>query len=144
MRNLVGRFAGFVLVAVCMMVIACIWCLIVCWKLTLVGLATTPVVYGITHAFELVSSRWETKSNDAGEAAGGIFTETFSNIRTVRALTLEGYLHKKYARYTRKAFKIGLGRAAYSGLFYGVSDATVVFLTGTLVNTRSNVLYRLT
>src|SRR2546429_521491 len=65
MRNLIGRFAGFVLVAISMMGIAIMWSFVVCWKLTIVGLAVSPFVYFITKSFSLVSSRWEIKSNEA-------------------------------------------------------------------------------
>ena len=130
MRNLVGRYAGFAFVALAMMTMALVWSLIVCWKLTLVGLTSAPLMYAITRGFQAVSGKWEGKSNDAGEVAGSIFTETFGNIRTVRALTLEGYFHKKYAKATANAMTIGLRRSAYSGLFYGLSDSGIIFITG--------------
>lgn len=130
MRNLVGRFAGFLFVAATMMTISCIWSLAICWKLTLVGLSTAPVMYGVTRGFEAVSGKWEGKCNDASEAAGAIFHETFVNIRTVRALTLEGYFHKKYNNATAHAMRTGLRRAAWSGLFFGISDASIIFITG--------------
>ena len=129
MRNLVGRFSGFVFVAVLMTGMAVTWSLILCWKLTLVGLASAPFLYGITRAFEAVSGKWESKSNDAGETAGSIFIDTFTNIRVVRALTLEGYFHKKYIKATYRALTIGLKRAAFSGLFYGLSDCGIIFVT---------------
>lgn len=130
MRNLVGRFAGFLFVAAVMMTISLVWSLIVCWKLTLVGMATAPIMYAITRGFEAMSGKWESKSNKASEDAGSIFHETFVNIRTVRALTLEGYFHEKYAKATTQALKVGIRRAAYSGLFFGISDASIVFITG--------------
>ena len=130
MRNLVGRFAGFVFVAVAMTVMAVIWSLAICWKLTMVGIASAPVMYAVTTGFEFVSGKWEGRSNDAAEAAGSIFTETFSNIRVVRALTLETYFRDKYARATRLTFQVGLKRSAYSGLFYGLSDSGILFITG--------------
>ncbi|MCJ1292429.1 hypothetical protein MMC34_003979 [Xylographa carneopallida] len=129
MRNLVGRFAGFAFVAVTMMSISCVWSLVICWKLTLVGLATAPILYGITRGFEAVSGKWENKCNHASEAAGGIFHETFVNIKTVRALTLESYFHRKYSTATAQAMKTGLRRAVYSGLFFGISDASTIFVT---------------
>ncbi|MCJ1322561.1 hypothetical protein MMC15_007910 [Xylographa vitiligo] len=129
MRNLVGRFAGFAFVAATMMSISCVWSLVICWKLTLVGLATAPLLYGITRGFEAVSGKWENKCNNASEAAGRIFHETFVNIKTVRALTLESYFHRKYSTATAQAMKTGLRRAAYSGLFFGISDASTIFIT---------------
>ena len=127
MRNLLGRFAGFLLVVVVMLLVALIWSLVVCWKLTLVGLASAPFIYVVTRSFQAVSATWEGKSNDAGTAAASIFNETFGNVRTVRALTLEAYLHEKYLRSTETAFRVGLLRSAYSGIFYGISDSGIVF-----------------
>ncbi|MCJ1312634.1 hypothetical protein MMC25_006309 [Agyrium rufum] len=127
MRNLLGRFAGFIFVAITMMIVGITWSLIICWKLTLVGLSAAPFLYGVTRGFEAISGRWEGKSNDAAEEASAIFLETFVNIKTVRALTLEAYFHKKHIKTTRDAMHVGFIRAAYSGLFYGVTDACVVF-----------------
>lgn len=129
MRNLIGRFAGFIFVAVTMMGLAIVWSLALCWKLTLVGLASAPVLYGLTRTFEAISGKWESKSNDVGEAANSIFTETFANIRVVRALTLEGYFHKKYLKAAFRALKVGLKRSALSGFFFGLSDCGIIFVT---------------
>jgi ATP-binding cassette, subfamily B (MDR/TAP), member 1 len=89
MRNLVGRFAPFIVVVAAMMTIATVWYLVVCWKLTLVGIAAAPSLYFVTKGFEAVSSKWENLTCSAGNEAGSIFVETFTDIRTVRALTLE-------------------------------------------------------
>ncbi|KAL8919834.1 MAG: hypothetical protein Q9208_006567 [Pyrenodesmia sp. 3 TL-2023] len=129
MRNLLGRFAGFMFVVVVMLLLALTWSLVVCWELTLVGLASGPFIYAITRSYQAVSARWESRSNDAGTAAATIFTETFGNVRTVRALTLEAYLHEKYLRSTDTAFKVGIRRSVYSSIFYGISDSGIVFAT---------------
>ena len=128
-RNLLGRFAGYVLVAVTMVTMAITWSLILSWKLTLTGLASAPLMYVVTRTFETVSGHWENKSNDAATSANAIFAETFSNIRTVRALTLERYFHKKYAKAISKALKVGLKRSAYSGFFFGLSESGILFVT---------------
>ncbi|KAL9602426.1 MAG: hypothetical protein Q9219_001850 [cf. Caloplaca sp. 3 TL-2023] len=129
MRNLLGRFAGFVFVAAIMLTVAVTWSLVVCWKLTLVGLASTPFIYLLTRSYQAISAKWESRSNQAGTSAISIFTETFSNIKTVRALTIEAYLHEKYLKSTTAAFYVGLRRSAYSGIFYGLSDSGMVFVT---------------
>lgn len=133
MRNLVGRFAGFVFVAIVLMLTSLVWCLIVCWKLTLVGIATAPVLYGITYCFQAVSGVLESQCNTASEAAASIFTETLSSIKTVRVLTLEGYFLEKYSKATAKVLRVGLRRAAYSGVFYGISDSAIIFVTALLL-----------
>jgi ATP-binding cassette, subfamily B (MDR/TAP), member 1 len=130
MRNLVGRFAGFVFVAVTMVAIGITWSIAICWKLTAVGLAAVPLLYGITRGFEYTSGKWEGRTNDKAEIACAIFAETFENVRTVRALTLEGYFRGKYARATREAFRVGVRRAAYSGVIFGLTDSGIQFVTG--------------
>ncbi|KAL9611484.1 MAG: hypothetical protein Q9167_003882 [Letrouitia subvulpina] len=129
MRNLLGRFAAFIFIAVLMTTISIVWSLILSWKLTLVALAAAPILYLLTRSFETVSGKWESKSNDVGLSCASIFTETFSNIRTIRALTLEGYFHKKYLKSTNRAFKTGLQRSLCSGLFFGLSDSAIIFVT---------------
>lgn len=131
MRNLLGRFAAFVFIAVIMLIIAIVWSLSLCWKLTLVGLASAPFMYAVTQAFETVSGRWESRSNHAGAVASSIFTEMFGQIRTVRSLTLEGYFHRKYLKATDRALRVGMKRSALSGLFFGVSESGIIFITGT-------------
>ncbi|KAI9680304.1 MAG: hypothetical protein M1829_001190 [Trizodia sp. TS-e1964] len=129
MRNLVGRFAGFVFVAVSMMSIAIAWSFAVCWKLTLVGLASAPFMYAMTRAFEFVSGKWEGKSNEAGSVASSIFAETFTNIASVRALTLEKYFQDKHTAAILQAFRVGLRRSTYAGIFFGISDSGILFVT---------------
>lgn len=129
MRNLLGRFAGFVFVAAVMTSMAVIWSLVISWKLTLVGLASGPFIYATTRSYETVSGHWENKSDEAASNANAIFTETFSNIRTVRALTLETHFHRKYSRAVKHALNTGLKRSAYSGFFFGLSDSGIIFVT---------------
>ena len=130
MRNLVGRFAGFAFVAASMTTMAIIWSFVICWKLTIVGVAAAPLMYAVTRGFEHVSGRWEGQSHDASEAAGAIFMETFTNVKLVRALTLETYFRNKYAEATRQTLSVGFRRSAYSGLFYGLSESGILFVTG--------------
>lgn len=128
MRNLVGRFAAFILIASVMMLVAVIWALAISWKLTLVALASAPAMYAATAGFETVAGRLERKWNDAIEVANAIFTETFTNIRTVRALTLEKHFHEKYSVSTADVFRAGIRRAAYAGVFFGAAEAMIMFV----------------
>ncbi|KAJ5810192.1 uncharacterized protein N7503_002410 [Penicillium pulvis] len=127
MRNLLGRFAGFVIVAAAIMIMAIIWSLVVCWKLTVVALATGPFIYAITRGFEGTNGVWERRCNEASGVATDIFTETFSEIRTVRSLTLEGHFSKKHSDVVTSCLEIGLKRAIYTGLLFGMVESTVMF-----------------
>lgn len=130
MRNLLGRFAGFVVVAAAITVMAIIWSLIICWKLTLVALSCGPVIYIITRGFEGTNGLWERRCNDANNIAADVFTETFSEIRTVRALTLEGHFHRKQANAIARCLFLGLKRAIYTGMLFGMVESTVTFSSG--------------
>ena len=130
MRNLLGRFVGLIIVAFTMVSIAIVWSLILCWKLTLVGLACGPFIYASTAIFNSMNARWEKKCDDAAQPVSESFTETFGNIRTVRALTLEDHFHHKHSQVTRQAMVSGIKRAVYSGIFFGASDAAVLLSIG--------------
>jgi ATP-binding cassette subfamily B (MDR/TAP) protein 1 len=130
MRNLLGRFAGFVVVAAAITVMSIIWSLIVCWKLTLVALSCGPIIYAITRGFEGTNGLWERRCNEANSVASDVFIETFSEICTVRSLTLEGYFHRKQVKAITHCLRIGLKRAIYTGMLFGMVESTVVFSSG--------------
>lgn len=128
MRNLLGRFACSLFIAFILGLVAIIWAMTSHWKLTLIALSLGPYVLFVTKAFSTVSGNWEGKSNDAAETAGAIFTETFTNIKTVRALTLETHFREKYFKATKCALQIGFQRSLYAGFFFGLSDSSGVFI----------------
>lgn len=141
MRNLVGRFAGNCFTALWILGITLVWSLVISWKLTLVTLSCGPIVFIVTRAFNWVSGKWENKCNKVSDAASNVFTEVFFNIRTIRAFTLERYFEEKYSKATSDTYRIGLSRAAYSGLLFGCSNmmslcvAALVFYYGTVIVT---------
>ncbi|KAG9911541.1 putative ABC transporter, partial [Aureobasidium melanogenum] len=128
MRNLLGRFASSLYIALVLSVVALIWALTSQWKLTLIAIALGPYVYFVTKSFSTISGNWEGRSNDAAEAAGAIFTETFTNIKTVRALTLESHFREKYFHATKNTLQIGFRRSVYTGFFFGLSDSSGIFI----------------
>jgi ATP-binding cassette subfamily B (MDR/TAP) protein 1 len=130
MRNLLGRFGGYVVVAVSITLMSIVWSLIVCWKLTLVALACGPVIYTITRGFEGTNGLWERRCNGANSDATDVFTETFLEIRTVRTLTLEGHFHRKHDTANGRCLMLGLKRAMYTGMIFGMVESTVVFASG--------------
>lgn len=132
MRNILGRFAGFGFVVAIMITISLLWAMATQWKLTLLCLSVGPYVYIVTKAFAAVSSKWEGHSNDASEAAGSIFMETFTSIKTVRALTLETHFLDKYKKATNFALHTGFQRSLYSGFFFGLTDSSGL-LTSALI-----------
>ncbi|KAF1941570.1 multidrug resistance protein 2 [Clathrospora elynae] len=127
-RNLPGRFACVFLVIIIMIFVSVTWSLIISWKLALVALATSPILYGITTCSNMISVRWERLANEADDNVGQVLHETFVNIRTVRSLVLEGHFQKKYNDATTAAVNVGIKRAIYSGSVFGLTFTGVIFV----------------
>ncbi|OOF98005.1 hypothetical protein ASPCADRAFT_164155 [Aspergillus carbonarius ITEM 5010] len=129
MRNLVGRFGGYVLVATAVAVVAIIWSMAVCWKLTLVAVACGPVIYAITRGLERTNGIWERRCIGVRTSASEVFVETFSQIRTVRTLTLEPYFHKKHTKSASRCMILGLKKALYTGFLFGLVEPMIIFVS---------------
>ncbi|RAK86501.1 ABC a-pheromone efflux pump AtrD [Aspergillus costaricaensis CBS 115574] len=129
MRNLVGHFGGYVLVATSVTVVAIIWCMAVCWKLTLVAVACGPVIYVITRGLEKTTGIWERRCTGVKTTASEIFIETFSQIRTVRTLTLEPYFHKKHMKAAALCMILGVKKAVYTGFLFGLVESMIIFVS---------------
>jgi len=127
MVNILASFAGMIFIAAVMCAVSVTWAIVASWKMTLIVLAASPYMLGVTRAFAAVSGKWEARSNDASDSASAIFTETFVNIKTVRSLTLESHFLAKYLDTTNNALRIGFQRSFYSGFFYGLSDSAASF-----------------
>lgn len=128
-RNLPGRFTGIFVAMFLVLVISIIWSLAISWKITLVALASGPILYAITTAYNLISSHWENLANEATDKVGQVLHETFVNIRTVRCLNLEQHFHKKYEDTTTQAMNVGVKRAIYSGSIFGLLNCSGFFVT---------------
>jgi ATP-binding cassette subfamily B (MDR/TAP) protein 1 len=128
-RNLPGRFTGIFIAMFLMMIIGFIWSVAISWKVTLVALASGPILFVITKAYNVISSHWENCANKAADNVSQVLHETFVNIRTVRCLTLEDHFHKKYQEATTAAVKVGAKRAIYTGSIFGLLSAAVLFVT---------------
>ncbi|KAI9702276.1 MAG: hypothetical protein M1820_006208 [Bogoriella megaspora] len=129
MRYLLSRFTGLIFVATLMMGTSITWAFIDAWQVTFVGLASAPYVYAVSKAYSAISAKWESASNDAGEAAAAIFTETFTSIRTVQCLTLENHFRRKHLDATQRALKVGLQKSFYCGFFFGLTESSIEFVT---------------
>ncbi|KAF2476461.1 P-loop containing nucleoside triphosphate hydrolase protein [Lindgomyces ingoldianus] len=131
-RNLLGRFVGITVVVMIMILIAIVWSLITCWKVTLVALATSPILYAITTYYNAISGKWTALSNVADEDVGEVLHETFTSIRTVRCLVLEEVFRKKFAATIATALRTGLKRAVYLGPIFGLNYTGVLFVASLL------------
>ncbi|KAI0844355.1 P-loop containing nucleoside triphosphate hydrolase protein [Daldinia vernicosa] len=128
MRSLVGRFAPQLLVVTIMVVSTVVWALLISWRLTLVSLASAPAFVAATQGHSLVSQKWENKCLKAADDVSSILTETFINVRVVRALTLEHFFSNKYERSIRRAFELGAEKSVWTAIPYACSQSMVWFI----------------
>ncbi|KAL2827417.1 P-loop containing nucleoside triphosphate hydrolase protein [Aspergillus cavernicola] len=128
-RNIVTRFSHYVLIAASVTLMAVIWSLAMSWKLTFVALSCGPVIYAITRGFETTSGIWDRRCAAARSATSEVFLETFAEIRTVRSLTLEPYFHRKYLKAVSGGLTVGLRKAIYTGLLFGLVECTILFVS---------------
>lgn len=126
-RNLAGRFGGLAMIAVMTCMIAIVWSFVLNWKLTLVSLACAPVWYGISKGLDVINRKWEQRTNELNELVTSVFSETFVDVRTVRAFTLEHHFQSKHSRILKTALGVGLKRGFYSGIVYGLTESAVIF-----------------
>ncbi|KAL9480387.1 hypothetical protein ACSS6W_005173 [Trichoderma asperelloides] len=117
-RNIVGRFIPIILLVAGTVTVSMIWALVTSWKLTLVALSVLPLVLGVVKGYTMISSKWEAKCNQGASDASAVFSETFVNIRVVRALMLEKYFGTRHQKMISRTYSLGLKRASYTcGLF---------------------------
>lgn len=129
MRKLVGMFVPIVLTVTCLISASIIWALIIRWDLTLVTLAGVPVAIATARANSMVSDKWESVCETAVAATSATFSDAFANIRVVRALTLENYFSTKHSASAAATYRVGIKRAVFEGIFYGLYQSMSFFIT---------------
>ncbi|GAP84432.2 hypothetical protein SAMD00023353_0702560 [Rosellinia necatrix] len=129
MRNLISRFAPLLLIVVVMILASVIWALAISWKLTLVSLAGGPFLIAATNAYSKVTNKWESSCNKAVQEASTVVTETFTNLRVVRALTLEGFFTRKHDKLVRHTFDLGIQKTLFTAALYALWQSMFWFLT---------------
>lgn len=129
MRNLIGRFLGTAFTVFWMLSISIVWAFIVSWRLALISVVGAPVMYLITRIFNYVSTKWEENCNEAAATANMCFAETFTNLRVVRAFTLEEHFVKAHSKLVDQTYQTGMKRAVLSGLVFGLTDSLSFYIT---------------
>ncbi|KAI1372387.1 P-loop containing nucleoside triphosphate hydrolase protein [Hypoxylon crocopeplum] len=128
MRNLVGRFAPLLLIIVIMILGTVIWALIISWRLTLVALASAPLLIAATQGYTYVSRKWEKRCDEAIESMSAVVTESLINIRVVRALALEQFFSQKHEECVREAFNLGVKKTVWTSVLYASWQSVFWFM----------------
>lgn len=128
MQAILGQFVGYLFVATTMAIMGIIWSFTSCWKLTLVLFASSPLLVLVSLALTSMSNILDKYSATVAENAMSIFTETFSNLKTVRALCLEKIFTSKHQQAAVGVFKVGVQKAIYCGILFGFSQAALLYI----------------
>ncbi|CAJ1405870.1 unnamed protein product [Effrenium voratum] len=95
--------------------------LVTSWKLTLAMLLTVPVVSILAAVMGHFSRKVSKSYQDETAECGNIASETFGNLRTVRAFSSgEKLMNKKYCTASDKVYKYGRQRSMIYGAWSGV------------------------
>ncbi|KAL2268780.1 hypothetical protein VTJ83DRAFT_3626 [Remersonia thermophila] len=140
MRKLVGTFAPIMLTVTAMVATSLIWAIAIRFDLALVTLSGLPVAVVAARANSLASDKWEARCDAAAATANAILNETFSQIRIVRALTLERFFSDRHQSSSSAAYKLGLRRGAWVGATYGLHQSLGYFLTALVFYYASRLL----
>ncbi|KAL2891621.1 Alpha-factor-transporting ATPase [Ceratocystis lukuohia] len=129
MCTLLGSFVLIVVVALTLVLISIIWALVLSPTLTLVCLTPAPAIMLSIRLFSHVSGKWEAVRDEAAAACSAVFSETFMDIRVVRALTLERHFDLKHRKMLDAALAVGVKRSNQTGFLFGMQQSMTFFLT---------------
>ncbi|CED83054.1 Multidrug/pheromone exporter, ABC superfamily [Phaffia rhodozyma] len=132
MLAIVSDIPGKFVTSVVMIGMGIIWAAIVGWKLTLVGVAVIPVLLvSVGVQFKLLN-RIELRNKRTREEIAKIFYETVSNIRAIRAMSLESIFIEKFNIALENAYTTGLKGAWIQGVGNGLMNGLVYFVEALL------------
>jgi len=103
---------------------------IISWNLTLVMLATVPVVVLGAVAYGLFLKKLAKQTQDALARASEVAEESLSNIRTVRSFHKEPYETARYAVEVDESYRLGKKKSFAYGGFSGGASLMVQFSFG--------------
>lgn len=129
MRKLVAQFVPIMVILLVMASSSILWAVAIRWDLTLVALSGLPLAVGGARMNSKVSDKWESLCLSAAEKTSSVFAEALSNIRVVRAWTLERHFARKHNQSTEEEYGMAKKRAAYAGFYYGLYQSIPFFIT---------------
>lgn len=129
MRKLVAQFVPVMVILIVMASSSILWAMAIRWDLTLVALSGLPMAVGGARMNSKVSDKWESLCISAADKTSSVFAEAFSNIRVVRAWTLERHFARKHDKSLEKEYDLAKKRAVYAGFYYGLYQSIPFFIT---------------
>ncbi|GAA95096.1 hypothetical protein E5Q_01751 [Mixia osmundae IAM 14324] len=146
-RNLVGNIIGQIVVVVAMISFALIWALAVGWQLTLVGMAIGPIYIACLSMQTTLLSRFEAENKRKREDCAKRFHVSVSNIRALRAMSLEAVFVDKFATSVEDCYRGDSKAVIIASLGYGIANGMtyiaegLMFYVGAVLIVRQNYTF---
>lgn len=129
MQAILGRFVNNLFIATTILVMCLIWSLVICWELTLVLIGCAVVFIAVPLGHTRLSNYFDRLIADGTEHANAIFMETFINIKTVRALSLEKKFEEKHEKGRAAVFRMSRFKNIVCAPLYGLTQAMMIFIS---------------
>lgn len=132
-KDLIGQLLADLITIFTLITIAFVWALIIGWQLTLVGLSLVPIFFLIIGGGERLNSRFEQLNKNLREEVASQFHQSISNVKAIRALSLESLLREKFLDATVKSRKMFVRSAPLGGISYGLNIAMTYLAEGLML-----------
>jgi ATP-binding cassette subfamily B (MDR/TAP) protein 1 len=129
MQAILGRFVNNLFIATTMLVMCLIWSLVICWELTLALIGCAVVFIAVPLGHTRLSNYFDRLIADGTEHSNAIFMETFVNIKTVRALSLEKKFEEKHEKARAAVFRMSRLKNIVCVPLYGLTQAMMIFIS---------------
>ncbi|GAA5960635.1 hypothetical protein JCM3765_005883 [Sporobolomyces pararoseus] len=132
-RIFVGTVVGQLAVLVSMLTMGMTWAFVAGWELTLVGLGLGPVFVLATRAQASILNKFEATNKVKRENVSKKFHQTFSNIRPIRAMSIQPVFERNFLDTTEEAYKGGVKAAPFAGLGFATGFALIYCVQGLML-----------
>ncbi|GAA5914052.1 ABC transporter ATP-binding protein [Sporobolomyces salmoneus] len=132
-RIFVGTVVGQLAVLFSMLTMAMTWAFVAGWELTLVGLGLGPVFVIATRLQASILNKFEMSNKLKRENVSKKFHQTFSNIRPIRAMSIQPVFERAFLETTEEAYRGGVKAAPFAGLGFATGFALIYCVQGLML-----------
>ncbi|PRP78202.1 ATP-binding cassette transporter, subfamily B, member 14, group MDR/PGP protein PpABCB14 [Planoprotostelium fungivorum] len=122
-NDMITKVWGDVLQLLLSLVVALLISCLHSWRLTLIILGVMPFIILSTAIESRAQEGFEDQTKEAYQRSGETASEAFSEIRTVKALTMEEYWERRYAENIKRPHRLAIRKAFISSMVYGAMQA---------------------
>lgn len=133
MRMIITRFFSAATTILVLAFTALLWCFIVGWRLTLIGMAMLPGFLIASKIYKFVTDRWEEEYQKANEQTIELVSEVVKKIKSVKTLGLEAHFTDAFKARENYTDRIGFRKAFFIGFGYGLSHLFMFVTIGVLL-----------